>query len=138
MVGDRLDTDIMFGKNGGIATMLVMTGMCLPKPSQYPLSTLVFTFLTVSHDSSSHFPLSQRNLYDSLYVTTVGRNRHSLALPLDLTSPLTMSFSDLYTTATPVHRTFSGVTTEKGLSSAPAESIPDYVVSSLGDLRVLA
>jgi len=27
MIGDRLDTDIQFGKNGGIATLLVMTGV---------------------------------------------------------------------------------------------------------------
>lgn len=27
MVGDRLDTDIAFGKNGGLSTLLVMTGM---------------------------------------------------------------------------------------------------------------
>lgn len=26
MVGDRLDTDIMFGKNGGLATALVLSG----------------------------------------------------------------------------------------------------------------
>ncbi len=26
MIGDRLDTDIMFGKNGGVSTLLVMTG----------------------------------------------------------------------------------------------------------------
>ena len=26
MVGDRLTTDILFGKSGGLATMLVMTG----------------------------------------------------------------------------------------------------------------
>ena len=30
MVGDRLSTDIMFGKSGGLATMLVMTGEFLP------------------------------------------------------------------------------------------------------------
>ena len=26
MVGDRLDTDVMFGKNGGLTTCLVLTG----------------------------------------------------------------------------------------------------------------
>lgn len=27
MVGDRLNTDIQFGKNGGLATLLVLTGI---------------------------------------------------------------------------------------------------------------
>jgi len=27
MVGDRLDTDIQFGKNGGLGTLLVFTGV---------------------------------------------------------------------------------------------------------------
>ncbi|KAG8803183.1 hypothetical protein FRC17_006231, partial [Serendipita sp. 399] len=27
MIGDRLDTDIVFGKNGGVSTLLVMTGV---------------------------------------------------------------------------------------------------------------
>jgi len=27
MVGDRLDTDIMFGKNGGLSTCLVLSGV---------------------------------------------------------------------------------------------------------------
>ena len=27
MIGDRLNTDIQFGKNGGLATLLVLTGI---------------------------------------------------------------------------------------------------------------
>lgn len=27
MIGDRLDTDIAFGKNGGVSTLLVLTGV---------------------------------------------------------------------------------------------------------------
>lgn len=29
MVGDRLNTDIEFGKNGGLSTLLVLTGVCV-------------------------------------------------------------------------------------------------------------
>eukprot|EP00983_Pelagomonas_calceolata_P128992 1161566-Pelagomonas_calceolata.AAC.6 len=38
MVGDRLDTDIMFGKNGGLSTCLVLSGegaWCCKKKKVY-------------------------------------------------------------------------------------------------------
>ena len=33
MIGDRLNTDIEFGKSGGLGTLLVMTGMSFPAGS---------------------------------------------------------------------------------------------------------
>lgn len=40
MVGDRLDTDIMFGKNGGLATMLVLSGVTTEEQLLSPDNTI--------------------------------------------------------------------------------------------------
>jgi len=37
MVGDRLDTDIMFGKNGGLSTCLVLSG----ESQAFPVENLI-------------------------------------------------------------------------------------------------
>lgn len=40
MVGDRLDTDIMFGKNGGLTTMLVLSGVTTEEVLMDPENTI--------------------------------------------------------------------------------------------------
>ena len=35
MVGDRLDTDILFGQDGGLSTMLVLSGMLIESYQGY-------------------------------------------------------------------------------------------------------
>ena len=76
MFGDRLDTDIQFGKNGGISTLLVLTGA---------------TSFSISLEPAQ------------------------------------------------LHR--SGVTSMEQVTPGHAnyvkETVPDYVLQSLGDLRVL-
>ena len=46
MVGDRLDTDIAFGKHGGISTLLVLTGVT--KRAHLPNSEIKPDFITTS------------------------------------------------------------------------------------------
>jgi phosphoglycolate phosphatase len=40
MVGDRLDTDIMFGKNGGLTTCLVLSGVTSEEALMAPSNTV--------------------------------------------------------------------------------------------------
>jgi ribonucleotide monophosphatase NagD (HAD superfamily) len=41
MVGDRLNTDIAFGHNGGMKTLLVLTGISQLKDVRDPNNTIV-------------------------------------------------------------------------------------------------
>ena len=45
MIGDRLDTDIQFGKNGGVSTLLVLTGGAFSLLSPQTRLTLHFFFI---------------------------------------------------------------------------------------------
>lgn len=48
MVGDRLDTDILFGKNGGVGTLLVLTGVTSHEDLANVQADRVPDFVTVS------------------------------------------------------------------------------------------
>ncbi|EJD51795.1 p-nitrophenyl phosphatase [Auricularia subglabra TFB-10046 SS5] len=48
MVGDRLETDIEFGQNGGISTLLVLTGVAQESDITGPNATTVPEYLTSS------------------------------------------------------------------------------------------
>ena len=80
MIGDRLDTDIQFGKNGGLSTLLVLTGgaSCF----LFPQTRLIYYCVIISG------------------VTSIEN-------------------------ITP------------GSSSYVKDTVPDYVLQSLGDLQVL-
>jgi ribonucleotide monophosphatase NagD (HAD superfamily) len=82
MVGDNLDTDIAFGRNGGISTLLVMSGAYVSFSDLRCLMIVYFSF----------------------YVCTL---------------------------------VLSGVTTEKTLLDLGLQSVvPNYIISSFGDLQV--
>lgn len=40
MIGDRIDTDIAFGKSGGVSTLLVLSGTLCPS-EHHPLSLMI-------------------------------------------------------------------------------------------------
>jgi 4-nitrophenyl phosphatase len=49
MVGDRLNTDILFGQNGGLSTLLVLTGITEEKEITGPdASPIIPDFVTHS------------------------------------------------------------------------------------------
>ncbi|KAH7101688.1 p-nitrophenyl phosphatase [Auriculariales sp. MPI-PUGE-AT-0066] len=48
MVGDRLDTDILFGQSGGLATLLVLTGVTQVEEVQGPDAKVLPDFVTAS------------------------------------------------------------------------------------------
>jgi 4-nitrophenyl phosphatase len=48
MVGDRLDTDIQFGKAGGVGTLLVLTGVTSKGDLAAPNPAVVPDFVTKS------------------------------------------------------------------------------------------
>ena len=55
MVGDRLDTDIMFGKNGGLTTGLVLSGGCAGGRAQPAARVCLPTYTcTCMHESACH------------------------------------------------------------------------------------
>jgi hypothetical protein len=92
MAGDRLDTDILFGKNGGIATLLVMTGeyqVFSLFPKLFVLSrTPVFLTHFWPHPYSTQFHLPFSPLFAPANALigngpayTPGRNCHRLVSP---------------------------------------------------------
>jgi len=48
MVGDRLNTDILFGKSGGLATLLVMTGITSEENLTEPDQSIIPDYVTAS------------------------------------------------------------------------------------------
>ena len=46
MVGDRLDTDILFGKDGGLSTLLVLSGVTTEERLLSPNNEIVPDFYT--------------------------------------------------------------------------------------------
>lgn len=55
MVGDRLNTDIEFGKAGGLATLLVLTGACLA-PRVRTSNSPAFVFAGITKESELSGP----------------------------------------------------------------------------------
>lgn len=61
MVGDRIDTDIAFGRSGGVSTLLVLSGEVLPNPASLPYPVLTFFIVVLRSGVSKESDLEADN-----------------------------------------------------------------------------
>ena len=64
MVGDRLNTDIEFGKSGGLATLLVLTGMRFAFSQLYEFRTADCVLVGITKESEIWGPNPSKTVPD--------------------------------------------------------------------------